>query len=227
VSCRITTPQPEGGPARGDRGRSLWGVTHDVTEAREERIRLQMRADARAQRRVIDLMHLAMFPREVPNLPGADLAAAYVAAPDRLDTGGDWYDFLPVDGGLIVAIGDVEGREHNATAVMGPVRAVLRAFAFEDADPGRILFRLNRFLIAGYDDDTYVTALVAFYEPPTRRLVVANAGHPSPLLLEPGRVLTLTEPGPALGILPEARFTTYELELEPGAALCVYRSVNP
>ena len=219
VSCRITSPHPDG-PRNT---RSLWGVTHDVTEAREERIRLQMRADWRAQRRVLDRMQLAMFPRDVPELDGVDLAAAYVAAPDRLDNGGDWYDVLLVGNGVVLSVGDVAGQDHNPIAVMGPVRAVLRAFALEDTDPARILFRLNRFLTsAGYRDGTYVTALVAHYDPGTHRLAVANAGHPVPLLLEPTGATPVSEPGPALGILPDARFTAVELNLEPGAALCAY-----
>lgn len=219
VSCRITSPPPEG----KRNARSLWGVTHDVTEAREERIRLQMRADWRAQRRVLDRMQLAMFPRDIPEIDGVDLAAAYVAAPDRLDNGGDWFDVLQVGDGVVLSIGDVAGQDQNPIAVMGPVRAVLRAFAIEDPDPGRILFRLNRFLLsAGYHDGTYVTAFVANYDPLTRRLAMANAGHPVPLLLEPEGATPVTEPGPALGILPDARFTTHELSLEPGAALCAY-----
>jgi len=218
VSCRIASPQPES----GRHARSLWGVTHDVTEAREERIRLQMRADWRAQRRVLDRMQLAMFPRELPAIPGVDLAAAYVAAPDRLDNGGDWYDVLPVENGVVLSVGDVGGQDNNPISVMGPVRAVLRAYAMEDPEPARILLRLNRFLVNGCKDGTFVTALVAHYEPTTRRLTVANAGHPAPLLLEPAGATPLTEPGPALGILAEAGFTSQQVELEPGSMLCVY-----
>ena len=219
VSCRIASPQPEGGRST----RSLWGVAHDVTDAREERTRLQMRADWRAQRRVLDRMQLAMFPRDVPDVPGVDLAAAYVAAPERLDNGGDWYDVLAVDNGVVLSIGDVAGQDINPIAVMGPLRAVLRAYVLEDPDPARSLFRLNRFLIsAGYRDGTYVTALVAHYDPSTHRLVVANAGHPCPLVLEPAGARTVTEPGPALGILPGARFSGCDLSLRPGMALCAY-----
>ena len=219
VSCRITTTHPEG--TRNTR--SLWGVTHDVTEAREEQIRQQMRADWRAQRRVLDRMQLAMFPRDVPGIDGVDLAAGYVAAPDRLDNGGDWYDILPVDNGVVLSVGGVAGQDNNPIAVMGPVRAVLRAYALEDPNPARILFRLNRFLIAaGYRDGTYVTAVVAHYQPGPRRLTLANAGHPAPLLLEPTGATPVTEAGPALGILPDAQFTSTELALEPGAALCAY-----
>jgi PAS domain S-box-containing protein len=219
VSCRIATPQPDS----NRNTRSLWGVTHDVTEAREERIRLQMRADWRAQRRVLDRMQLAMFPRDLPEVAGADLAAAYVAAPERLDNGGDWYDVLPVGDGMVLSIGDVAGQDTNPIAVMGPIRAVLRAFALEDPDPARVLLRLNRFLLsAGYGDSIYVTAVVAYYEPSPHRLVVANAGHPCPLLLEPSGATSVTEPGPALGILSSARFTATEMTLEPGMALCAY-----
>ncbi len=192
---------------------------------REERIRLQMRADWRAQRRVLTRMHAAMFPREVPEVAGVELAAAFATAPDRLDIGGDWYDVLPLEDGVLLAVGDIAGHDGAATAVMGPVRAVLRAYAMEDPQPASVLARLNRFVLASYRDDTYVTALVARYEPASRRLTVANAGHPAPLLLRqamPPKAVSLTEPGPALGILADAEFASLQLTLEQGMALCLY-----
>ncbi|GIH03761.1 hypothetical protein Rhe02_18280 [Rhizocola hellebori] len=224
VSCRISAAAQEDGL----RARTLWGVTQDVTEVAEEQIRLQMRADWRAQRRVQDRMQLAMFPRDVPEVAGVELAAAYMAAPDRLDIGGDWYDFVPWQGGVVMVVGDVAGHEHVATAVMGPVRAVLRGYAMEDPDPTRILARLNRFVLASYHDDTYITALVAYYDPHTRRLTVANAGHPAPLLAHFDsaevlpRVTSFAEPGPALGILADAPFSAVQTTLDPGTALCAY-----
>jgi PAS domain S-box-containing protein len=224
VSCRISAASHEDGL----RSRTLWGVTQDVTEVAEERIRLQMGADWRAQRRMLDRMQLAMFPREIPEVTGVELAAAYIAARDRLDIGGDWYDFVPWQSGVVMVVGDVAGHEQAAPAVMGPVRAVLRGYALEDPDPARILARLNRFLLASYHDDTYVTALVAHYDPDTRRLTAANAGHPAPLLARfdrpegVPRVVSFAEPGPALGILADAPFSTVQTILEPGTALCAY-----
>jgi serine phosphatase RsbU (regulator of sigma subunit)/CheY-like chemotaxis protein len=184
----------------------------------------------RAERRVLDRINRAMFPRELPQVAAVDLAAACRPASDRLDGGGDWYDAVPVaDGGVVLSIGDVAGQDRHAAAMMGPVRAASRAYAIEDPDPSRILARLNRYLVATYRDDTYVTAVIARYEPDGRLLTVASAGHPSPLLVSPGgaadappTVVALTPLGPALGIFPDVEFAGQRLVVAPGAALCLY-----
>jgi serine phosphatase RsbU (regulator of sigma subunit) len=105
---------------------------------------------------------------------------------------------------------------------MGSVRAVLRAYAVEDPDPTSLLVRLNRFLLVELDGDTYVTAVVARYEPDSRRLHLARAGHAAPMLVEPDRVISLAPRGPALGVLPHAEFEEQVVTLAPGAALCAY-----
>jgi serine phosphatase RsbU (regulator of sigma subunit) len=105
---------------------------------------------------------------------------------------------------------------------MGSVRAALRAYAVEEPSPAHILARLNRFLLVDLDDDTYVTAVIARYDPAGRELHLARAGHAAPILVESGRVALLTPAGPALGILADAVFEEERLTMAPGAALCAY-----
>ena len=172
-----------------------------------------------------------MLPTELPEVPGAELAATYLAAPDRLDIGGDWYDALRLpDGRILLSIGDIVGHDQRAAATMGPIRAVLRAYAIEDPDPAAALVRLNRFILTGYPAGTLNTAVVAIYQPQTRELRWANAGHPAPLLatLSPesvpgGTVVeTLDERGPVLGVYAEVAFPLATRTLAPGAAFCCY-----
>ncbi len=210
VSCRVA--------ADG----ALWGVTQDVSEARAEQIRLRMLTDRQTERRVLERLHRAEFATEAPATTGADLAAVCLTAPDRLDIGGDWHDVLPVAGGrVLVSVGSVAGHDQDAVAVMGAVRAVLRAYAIEDPDPARVLGRLNRFLIADHGDGTYATAVAALYDPAQRCLHVANAGHQAPLLLT-SMVVALGQTGPALGIFADASIDQLQLRMDPGAALLAY-----
>ena len=123
-------------------------------------------------------------------------------------------------------VGTVAGHGRDATAVAGPVRAALRAYAVDDPQPARVLSRLNRFLGATFRDDTYATAVVAHYRPATRQLTIANAAHPVPVLVLPGAagssVVPLTRTGPALGIAPVVSVPAHRLTLPPAAALCLY-----
>lgn len=218
VSCRPSTVDV---PA--------WGVAHDVTDAVNARIDAAMAADRRAERRLVDRFHRQMLPDGIPEVPGARIAAAYRAVPDRLDSGGDWYDAVPAPGGgVVVSVGGVVAHGRHEAAVMGPVRAALRAYAIEDPDPGRILVRLNRFMAATFGGSAHATAAVVHYEPLDGRIRVASAGHLAPLLVEPAgaggdpNVIPTGWPGPPLGVAPVVTYPVEELPFASGAALCLY-----
>jgi serine phosphatase RsbU (regulator of sigma subunit) len=220
----ITDPEDASGEIT-----KVWGVVQDVTEARSaQRHAAEARADWQAEHRVLELFQEAMLPADLPVVPGAELAATYVAAADRLDVGGDWYDAYPLpDNRILISIGDVAGHDQRAAATMGPVRAVLRAFAIENPDPAVALERLNRFIGIGYPVGTLVTAIVAVYDPRTCALEWASAGHPEPLLVTHDAsggvdVVALTGHGLALGVAPEASYQVESTAMPLGAALCCY-----
>nr|WP_203935045.1 SpoIIE family protein phosphatase [Virgisporangium ochraceum] len=219
--------------SEADGPRRLWGVVQDVTAIRENvRAGLRAQTDWHAVRRTIDSFHRAVLPQRLPAIAGADLATVYLPVPDRFDIGAAWYDVQPVPGGrILLSVGKVAGHELHPVAVTGQVLAALRAFAHDDPAPAGLLARLNRFLTATRHDDTFVTTVVALFDPGTGRLHVANAGNPRPLVVSADRDVhrtddvpaTLLAPaGPALGVLPEATFLEQELCLKPGEAFCAY-----
>lgn len=80
----------------------------------------------------------AMLPRRIPEVPGAQIAVRYRSARLGRDIGGDWYDVIPLPGGRVgTVIGDVQGHDTHAAAVMGQLRIVLRAYAAEGTVPRR------------------------------------------------------------------------------------------
>lgn len=224
VSCRTTSP---GQPAQA--ARSVWGVAQDVTEIRHaRRTSLDAQAEWHAERRAVDSFHRAVLPGSLPTVTGVDLGAIYLAAPERLDVGAGWYDVQQVGAGrILLSVGKVAGHDQPAAAAMAPVLAALRVYAVDDADPARLLARLNRIAPTVLRGDAFVTAVVAIYEPGTGLLCVANAGHPPPLVLSPGGggdpvPAVLARRGPALGILPDAEFAGQYLTMARGAVLCAY-----
>jgi serine phosphatase RsbU (regulator of sigma subunit)/CheY-like chemotaxis protein len=225
VSCRTASAHRSSPPAR------LWGVAQDVTQIREKlRTSLQTQVDWHAVRRTIDAFHCAVLPSTLPAIAGAGLAAVYLPAPERLDIGAAWYDTQPVGGGrLLLSVGKVAGHDRHPVAVMGHALAVLRAYAHDDPDPVGVLTRLNRFLTDTCQDDTFVTAVVALFDPATGHLRVANGGHPAPLVLardgddsDDVSAMPVTAAGPALGVLADAVFPHSDLYLAAGSAFCVY-----
>ncbi|MFD8147203.1 SpoIIE family protein phosphatase, partial [Streptomyces sp. NPDC059708] len=124
----------------------------------------------------------AMLPRRIPAVPGARIAVRYRSARMGQDIGGDWYDVIPLPGGRVGAvIGDVQGHDTHAAAVMGQLRIVLRAYAAEGHSPGTVMARASVFLHE-LDTDRFATCTYAEADLSTGVLQVVRAGHIDPLL---------------------------------------------
>ncbi|MFH9011353.1 SpoIIE family protein phosphatase [Streptomyces sp. NPDC017943] len=132
----------------------------------------------------------AMLPRTIPSVPGADVAVRYRAATlggaVGRDIGGDWYDLIPLPGGRVGAvIGDVQGHDTHAAAVMGQLRIVLRAYAAEGHPPATVMARASVFLHE-LDTDRSATCLYAEADLTTGVLQIVRAGHIDPLIRHTG-----------------------------------------
>ncbi|MFC8343209.1 SpoIIE family protein phosphatase [Streptomyces sp. NPDC057280] len=170
----------------------------------------------------------AMLPRTIPSVRGADVAVRYRAgsAAGSLgrDIGGDWYDLIPLPGGRVGAvIGDVQGHDTHAAAVMGQLRIVLRAYAAEGHTPATVMARASVFLHE-LDTDRFATCLYAEADLATGVVQVVRAGHIDPLVRQ---VDGSCRRVPVAGGLPlglSAEFDSLEypvatLELDPGNTL--------
>ncbi|MEB8340115.1 SpoIIE family protein phosphatase [Streptomyces endophyticus] len=166
----------------------------------------------------------AMLPRTIPDVAGADLAVRYRAASLGRDIGGDWYDVIPLPGGRVGAvIGDVQGHDTHAAAVMGQLRIVLRAYAAEGHTPATVMARASSFLHE-LDTDRFATCLYAEADLSTGVVQLVRAGHLDPLLrLTGGNCRRLAvEGGLPLGLSAEFGRLEYPVttaELDPGEAL--------
>ncbi|MER7571332.1 SpoIIE family protein phosphatase [Streptomyces sp. NPDC126514] len=170
----------------------------------------------------------AMLPRTIPSVPGADVAVRYRAgtAAGTLgrDIGGDWYDLIPLPGGRVGAvIGDVQGHDTHAAAVMGQLRIVLRAYAAEGHTPATVMARASVFLHE-LDTDRFATCLYAEADLSTGVVQAVRAGHIDPLVRQPDGTCrrVAVEGGLPLGLSAEFGSLEYPvrtLELDPGHTL--------
>ncbi len=181
---------------------------------------LQVRL-AREQEIALALQRVSL-PRTLPRVPGVELCAAYRPAIGDLQIGGDWYDvFETADERLVITIGDVSGKGLAASLVMGHVRQSLRHAAYLDANPGAMLALADRALLAE-DPEKMVTAFVGVLD---RGGVLewASAGHPCPMLRQPGRAVEeLYAPGLPLGLRAGMTADVRRTILRPGALLVMY-----
>jgi sigma-B regulation protein RsbU (phosphoserine phosphatase) len=163
-------------------------------------------------------------PDALPDLPGVQLGVAYQAA-GELAVGGDFYLIRPTpEGGALFGLGDVCGKGAEALAESGRVQHSLAALMVTERDPTRLLYLLNRALLAG--GRTVFTTLVLGALQPTPagcRLTLASGGHPAPMVRRgSGHVEDVAVPGTVVGILPDARFGRTSITLEPGEICLLY-----
>ncbi|MEU6497126.1 GAF domain-containing SpoIIE family protein phosphatase [Streptomyces sp. NPDC046984] len=179
------------------------------------------------QQHTAEQLQLSLLP-DLTGLAHLQLATRYVAARERAEVGGDWYDAFPLpDGSAILAIGDVVGHDLAAAVRMGQLRNILRALAFDSGDdPAGVMTRLDK-VMQGLTSIELVTAVVARIETPTDspwQFHWTNAGHPPPLLAQPdGRTILLEEGhAPILGVDPALSRETATIVLPSGSTLLFY-----
>ena len=163
----------------------------------------------------------AFLPRELPQTATLDVAAVYLPASDAA-MGGDWYDVFPVAGGTCLVIGDVAGHGVQSAAVMGQLRNTVRAYAFEDPSPARVLTRLNQ-MMCHLDPGEHATAAVAVWDERNGTLLRSNAGHPPVLRCRAGEFGYLIPPqGRLLGVTPDWEYKEETKTLRPGTTMLFY-----
>ncbi|HEX2809112.1 MAG TPA: GAF domain-containing SpoIIE family protein phosphatase, partial [Kineosporiaceae bacterium] len=190
----------------------IQSIAH-VLAAALERDRIETRLRRTAQ----DLQR-ALLPGALPTAAGIVTAARYAPAGGD-QVGGDWYDVLELpQGGVGLVMGDVEGHDTAAAAVMGQVRNVLRAYASEGHSPAEVMTRVNRFVLR--HTELLVTCCYAELHPAERSLTCVTAGHPAPLLLAPDGSSHPVQlvPGALLGV-DEVHYAEQTAVLPTGATL--------
>ncbi|MCX4610506.1 serine/threonine-protein phosphatase [Streptomyces sp. RLB3-17] len=175
----------------------LLNTLGDLTGRILDRIKVQQ-----ARVELAAALQRQVLAAELPVLPYLHVAGRYAPARDGLDIGGDWYDgFLMPDGSVGFVIGDVQGHDVEAAALMGQVRTCLRAVATATTDPAEVLRRTNDLLVA-MDYGLFVTCSFLRFDPVTSELADARAGHiPAVWATADGRCdIVLNDGGLPLGI---------------------------
>ena len=189
----------------------------------------------------------SLLPQAIPDLDGLEVACRYVPAKPletqgqgiQTQVGGDWYDIIPLAAGRVgIVIGDVEGRGARAAAIMGQLRAALRAFAQDEKSPADIMRKLDEWcralapadengMTAG--DPPTVSCIYMIYDAWSRELTFANAGHDAPLLISAGQVrqLEFMYKGVLLGVRGKGirgcpRTRSRRSACRPGPSWCSY-----
>ncbi|APU38747.1 MULTISPECIES: SpoIIE family protein phosphatase [unclassified Streptomyces] len=179
---------------------------------------------AERNRLALQLQH-AIMPPTPPAIeaPGLLVAVRYRPAETESLVGGDWYDTVVLPSGLIMlSVGDVAGHGIEAATGMVVLRNALRGLAVTGAGPGQLLSWLNT-VTHNLAKHVTATAVCGIFDPRTRVLRWARAGHLPPVLVRGGgaEAFPLIE-GLLLGALPDVTYGEREVELEPDDTLLMF-----
>lgn len=165
----------------------------------------------------------SLLPGALPDVPGVELAARYVAGSGIV--GGDWYDVFVLPGGKLgIVVGDVAGSGLSAAVVMGRMRSALRAYVLETGDPAVALGRLDR-KIQYFEPSAMATVLYGVYSPESGELRISSAGHPPPVLVAPGGTaaeMVSVKADLPIGVIEDPARGSDVIMVPPGGLLCFY-----
>ncbi len=190
---------------------------------RERRARLVARHEeelrlARAAAETARALQEALLPHALPTGERVRVTSRYLPGTDGAEVGGDFFDAIRTDTAFVLVMGDVQGHNSAAAALMGRVRTAVRAYVSEGHEPSAVLERTNR-LMQSFEGDLFATCCLLALDERTGEVAVASAGHPAPVVAA-GEVGALeVDPGPPLGCRRRRR-TRRAGTASPGPAGC-------
>ncbi|HEX6551301.1 MAG TPA: GAF domain-containing SpoIIE family protein phosphatase [Ktedonobacteraceae bacterium] len=186
----------------------------------EQKLEVRDRERIEQELRTAQDIQRSLLPKDVPLLPGWQIAPFY--RPAR-EVGGDFYDFLPFEDGRVgIVIGDVTDKGVPAALVMAATHTMLRAVAQQTISPGEALAKVNDLLYAEIPPMMFVTCFYAILDPESGRLRYANAGQDLPYRQHAENVSELRATGMPLGMMPGSYYEEFEVTVAPGENLLFY-----
>ena len=167
----------------------------------------------------------AIMAQDEPPVAAArvDIAVRYRPVEPGHLVGGDWYDVLTLPGGdLLIVVGDITGHGIDAVTGMVAARNALRGLAATEEGPAELLGHLN-YAACHLTEGIAGTVVCGRYDPQTRMLHWARAGHLPPVLVRDGAARALPLPdGVLLGLDPDARYEEARTQLRVGDTLLLF-----
>jgi GAF domain-containing protein len=182
-------------------------------------------ANAQLQAERVSIAHTlqaGLLPGRLPDVSGWTVQAAYRAAGQANEVGGDFYDIVPFADGWSAIVGDVVGKGAEAAVLTALARHTLAAIIESTSDPVNALTVLNRRLRERGGEGFASLCTIAVITIRRDRAQILSAGHPRPLLIRGDTVTPIGTPGVLLGVIDDAAITSATIDLITGDKLLLY-----
>jgi serine phosphatase RsbU (regulator of sigma subunit)/pSer/pThr/pTyr-binding forkhead associated (FHA) protein len=188
-----------------------------IENARLYREKLE-RARLEQEMRIAAEIQQALLPQPRPSLGFAEAAGASLAC---RSIGGDFYDYLDLDGSAFgFTLGDVAGKGPPAALLSALMQGMLASEARIAHGPADAMTHLNQGLCRRGIESRFVTLVLGALAT-DGTLTYCNAGHGPPFVIGRAGIRRLDAGGPPVGLLPMARFEAGTLQLDPGDLVVV------
>ena len=168
--------------------------------------------------------HQPLTPTPVIRSSDISVVVRYQAGRRGAQLGGDFYDAIENDDGTCaVLVGDVVGHGPDAAALAARLRSAWRALALAGLDQVAILGVLDRFLRTEGELFTFASLAILVVREDRQAGTLVLAGHPPPVRLgSPSCPVGAGAHGPLVGVMPQPRWSSVDVDLGAGAELLLY-----
>ena len=181
--------------------------------------RLESERRVKYEMDLLSRMQLSLLPEKPPAVPGLELSVKTILA---TEAGGDLYDFVRDESGALwIAAGDVSGHGYSCGIQQAMVMAALASLVKAGRTPSEILGEIDRVLRMGRSSRLFTSVALLRLDPATGTGVLANAGHPFPILLHEGKTLEIAGSGLPLGQGPKRTYIDLPVEIPKGGVLVI------
>ena len=168
-------------------------------------------------------IQMSMVPKVFPPYPNRDDVDVFGQLTPAKEVGGDLFDFYIRDEKLFFCIGDVSGKGIPASLYMVVTKALFRTVSAHEAQPNRILTRLNDVMSQENESNMFVTMFVGVLDLISGRMQYCNAGHDAPLLIgNTGAGMLPVDSNLPIGVMPNWKFTRQETQIDPDTVIFLY-----
>jgi Stage II sporulation protein E (SpoIIE)/Caspase domain len=169
----------------------------------------------RAQLAIAGSIQKSLMRVDLPDLTYAKVKAASHAS---FEIGGDFFDTVRTDSSLSLIVTDVSGKGISAALVSSLLQGIFYSQLSGGASLPMIMAAANRFLLERVGGGKYATGTIVRIQP-DGALELVNYGGVRPLLISGTSVKVIEEGSLPIGLIANAEFETYHLQLKPGDRL--------
>jgi sigma-B regulation protein RsbU (phosphoserine phosphatase) len=205
-------------------------VINEMTEGLKERDRIRQSLGIAKE------VQQHLLPSQAPEIKGLDIAGKSIYCEE---TGGDYFDYLPVgqkrQSSIKIVVGDVTDHGIASALLMTTARAFLRQRASQKGNLNQIAMDVNRQLADDVEDSgRFMTLFLCEIDGLKKTIHWVNAGHDPAVILDPGNgsFEDLASHALPLGVDEKASYQEYHRQLLPGQIVSIgtdgiWESQNP